>query len=604
MTEYLLDKITENEYSMLNAYREWYGWTEAECDNNEPSQPIRTILTEWERSNQNLFTLLGNSLTISKEVEFSRSQDEIHRDMFKMVEEHQKLGRCDREGWKFVREFYGWYSNHFPLHSHFYWSERALTPEELEENDRNVPIRDGLSELISISTLTANVFEGDEFSIPLPDGKSLKVRKGSKVIKTLGKLAEIFNIPYFEDFRICHSLVHNQKTVKGTLTLSIHPMDYWTMSDNNCGWESCMNWRDYGGYRHGTIEMMNSPYVVVAYLASEQNMGICRDYEWNSKKWRQLFIVNKDVILGVKPYPCKNEEITDTVMMWLKSLAKENMGWEYTSETPLKWTSTALFSNPADADDVQFRISFYSNHMYTDVGCMDFHPIFLGTDLYGEDIPKNNYATYPLLEINYSGAAQCINCGQIDPELGDESFLCCTTCESVVRCSECGDRINPHTAFYVGDYCLCDYCYNEHTTECEICGDVDFNDNFVDIRILPKLDDSKQEWAEGIRKKYYATDYRPKDPDYRIGFTGFNESMCFNCYANFVNRYLKPDCKLHRYTTGYGSHYFCYFEDLNEEGLEKLNCSYIAEDMKNGLTQEELIEKYWIMEVEWIRVIE
>ena len=46
------------------------------------------------------------------------------------------------------------------------------------------------------------------------------------------------------------------------------------MSDNNSGWESCMSWRNNGCYRRGTVEMMNSPYVIVAYLMLEELVSV------------------------------------------------------------------------------------------------------------------------------------------------------------------------------------------------------------------------------------------------------------------------------------------------------------------------------------------
>ena len=76
-------------------------------------------------------------------------------------------------------------------------------------------------------------------------------------MRVLSKIATAYNLPGFEDFRIAQSLVTNQANLKGYITLSIHPLDYMTMSDNNCGWDSCMSWQEEGCYRQGTVEMMN-----------------------------------------------------------------------------------------------------------------------------------------------------------------------------------------------------------------------------------------------------------------------------------------------------------------------------------------------------------
>ena len=49
---------------------------------------------------------------------------------------------------------------------------------------------------------------------------------------------------------------------------------------------------DEGSYRLGTVEMMNSPMVICAYLSGKNQMDINGVYEWNSKKWRAWAIVS------------------------------------------------------------------------------------------------------------------------------------------------------------------------------------------------------------------------------------------------------------------------------------------------------------------------
>ena len=90
----------------------------------------------------------------------------------------------------------------------------------------------------------------------------------------------------FEDFRIKHSRILSEKEFIGRLSLSIHPLDFMTMSDNDSDWSSCMSWRTCGSYRRGTVEMMNSPCVVVAYLSASKPMVLDRGshFKWNIKK--------------------------------------------------------------------------------------------------------------------------------------------------------------------------------------------------------------------------------------------------------------------------------------------------------------------------------
>ena len=330
----MLDKITSDEYEILEYYREWFGWHE-DYSRNCHTIPVNEVLREeWANANINLCKLLGDNLIISKELEFEMSEEELYNEMYAMTECRKEYGREHRVGWRFVKSFYNWLDETYPLYGYFRSLTKEITQEQEEKNRININTRNHLMELMSSDTLVHNVFEGEAFSLTLPNGKIYTVHTGSKPMKALSKIANAFDIPYFEDFRICHSLVHNQKKIKGELTLSIHPLDYWTMSDNDCDWDSCMSWREYGSYRQGTIEMMNSPSVVVAYIKASEPMKIGNNMEWTNKKWRQLFIVDKDVILGIKDYPYRNPNLSCIVAKWLKELAETNLGWKYNTEEP------------------------------------------------------------------------------------------------------------------------------------------------------------------------------------------------------------------------------------------------------------------------------
>ena len=104
--------------------------------------------------------------------------------------------------------------------------------------------------------------------------------------------------------------VQNFRKSSQKLTLSIHPLDYITMSDNECNWSSCMSWRNEGDYHAGTIEMMNSTCVVVAYIAQNNET---LENGWNSKRWRQLFVIHPTCIIASCPYPGPAQQYTDII---------------------------------------------------------------------------------------------------------------------------------------------------------------------------------------------------------------------------------------------------------------------------------------------------
>jgi hypothetical protein len=87
----------------------------------------------------------------------------------------------------------------------------------------------------------------------------------------------------FKKWQTWLSTICTVKEYKTNLVLSIHPIDFMTSSDNASGWTSCMNWRDDGGYSSGTIEMMNSNMVIIAYLENNSKSFIFRDNQIPNK---------------------------------------------------------------------------------------------------------------------------------------------------------------------------------------------------------------------------------------------------------------------------------------------------------------------------------
>jgi hypothetical protein len=123
-----------------------------------------------------------------------------------------------------------------------------------------------------------------------------------------------------------------------------------------------MTWQPRGDYCQGTVEMMNSEAVVVAYLEASDPMTINNE-NWSNKKWRELFIVNKDIITEVKPYPYTNEDLTTKSLNWLRELCAQADFSNYDKNiTEYRHGSTFLYGHR------ELRINFYTNMMYNDFG--------------------------------------------------------------------------------------------------------------------------------------------------------------------------------------------------------------------------------------------
>ena len=543
----LRDKITEQEYQILSKWRDWYGWQEERSSYCE-TKPIKDILEVWENNNASLYKLLDDNLILTKEIVFEKSLTEIEDEMYEIFD---KFGnshtRIEHPGWVFRESFRDWVEKTYFIDFTSFCTNQFSSSEEEEKINYNHQMQSDLSQLISYSTLSKNKYTNHTFTIDLPNGKTYRIQNGCKPLKPLAKIAEAFNLEGFEEFRICHSLVHNQKMLKGNLSLSIHPLDYWTMSDNESGWDSCMSWREYGSYRQGTVEMMNSPVVVVAYLDSSEPMDIC-DLTWNNKKWRCLFIVDKDVILSVKDYPYCNSNLKLIVLNWLKELAEKNMGWHYYQSKPETYDTNKFFVNPKYPQN-EFRILFSTNNMYNDVSKSD-HYIYLG-----ENICSDESTIY----FSFSGSSQCISCGKSgsDIDLDGEISLVCSDCETIIRCSCCGERVSD--PIYVDGEPICDYCYDNSTGRCELCEEDKFKDDIMCIHYLLPLTEIEKELLD---KKYPVNATNSK---YEHAICLDTVSACNECINN-MKKYLKPGEDFISYYNSYGELNFAiYMDQIQDE---------------------------------------
>ena len=517
----LIEKIPSDDLRMMDEYRRLFAPTRY-GNSVQRWSPIEDVLRIWsEAKDLNLIKLFDGKLTISRPITYEKSNSELVSQMCAMTDYYCRMGREGRNGYQFYRAWQRWISNTSYI-------------------DLGISVENwyNLRNLMGFGTLAANRYDGPTFDIHLEGGKRIPIQNGAKALKILGKLAEAFDIAGFEDFRICHSQILNDKKVKGEMYLSIHPLDYMTMSDNACGWDSCMSWTHDGGYRQGTVEMMNSPTVIVAYMKSDKEDYKIDDIIWNNKKWRQLYVVDKNAIVAVKDYPYHNDYLNKFIIDWLRDLAQERLGWTYDEPICI------------DADDEveqngkKFHLELDSGNMYNDFGAMEEHWVAIGTEAH-----KRVSARSSFLNITYSGYSQCMACGGTDPELCNESHLTCMDCQEIRRCDECGDIIEGEN-YWLGDQCLCHYCYDNLVRTCDGCGeDGDVRDFKYVVHIIPRY--TKEDYLRNAEK--------------------FIDSWDFNWYSlseeEVLNDYLVIDEITYRFDK-----FFCSeecFEDWKKDNMVK-----------------------------------
>lgn len=311
------------------------------------------------------------------------------------------------------------------------------------------------------SNFVSNTYSGETFYIPTRDGKRLKVQSGCHLMPTLRKICHEFDIPEekYETVRLFQSQLTNNAYAYGTLCLSIAPIDFISMSDNDCDWNSCMSWADHvGEYRQGTIEMMNSPYVIVAYLKSDTPYSPWGDsFSLSNKKWRQLVIANKDIIIGNRHYPYQHPDLEAQVLSWVRELLGGD--GQFSSTLSPIFNHGNKDNNPGGHD---YGWSFDTYLMYNDL--YEWRNAYLANDFFTKH-PKK-------YRLNFSGEAECMSCGKaISDSDFETSWVTCMECNGALKCDNCGGYILPENdEYYTNDdgEIFCEYCCRD-SDEVDFC---------------------------------------------------------------------------------------------------------------------------------------
>ena len=438
MTPY--EALTAQDKEYITEYIEKWGGI------NSPIKlkaPLDYILREWNKSKQTLFNIFGEKLMLEKEIQVEDGDN-------KKIREINNYLNSTNPGTDFINSVRKLFTFNGTYFEDSYATYNLTQAKQLFTNR-----------------------VAKEFSYRNKDNKVIKVPEGAKVMRVLQKIAKEFDLPDFEIFRNHISRITEIRKSKIKFTLSIHPLDYMTMSDNANGWESCMNWtQGPGSYRAGTIEMMNSPVVVVAYITTKPYYPANTSIEWTSKSWRELIIVHPNTICSVKSYPYYNIAFDKALVNWLADLVEEKTEWRYNRKKPqenLESCSDIKAWQDKEDKDNYFLLHFETNEMYNDFGNTDNYGIF------SINPPDNKYHTST---INYSGLMTCMCCGENGYWSDDTETVICEDCEPSIYCCCCDERVNINDAIEVDGEWVCEDCYND-LHRCMCCEDAHFDDNLT-----------------------------------------------------------------------------------------------------------------------------
>lgn len=211
--------------------------------------------------------------------------------------------------------------------------------------------------------------------------------------------------------------------------------------------------------------------------------------------------------------------------------------------------------------------------MYTDVGSTT-HYMYLGEDLSADNTTLNSYYYRGTIcyDFNYSGASQCMGCGEIGPELDSETSLVCVKCEVGHYCSHCGDRIYDDNSYSIGEELLCEYCYNELTSRCSECEDDYFLEDLKEISVMLPIDDKL---ADYLDERYG----KCNDEEIKHSLILNIKSVCEDCLKDIYTKLENGADSIHQYYNDFGTQMnVVYLNEIKKEYLRHFVSYLIADD--------------------------
>ena len=299
------------------------------------------------------------------------------------------------------------------------------------------------------------------------------IPKNTKLIKAF-KFFELGDTALREVQDRASRLIQEDK-IEGNLCLSVHPLDYLSLSENTYHWRSCHSLD--GCYRAGNLSYMADNCTIVCYLKSENQCKLPnfpQSVPWNSKKWRTLVYMNEDFTYGVsgRAYPFNSTVGVSYVLKELIQSFSKNID-EY-----------SIFSPADGADNDIIKLKIYD--------CSDLHYNDVLRSQVGNILVVKKNTEEKLKNICVGWDVSCILCGSEDIASNNDTMLCehCAAeagyDTNYIICPICNSRVSIYDTVYVeyfGD--VCQHCANTECSICDHCGETYHNSNMI---YLPKAD--------------------------------------------------------------------------------------------------------------------
>lgn len=273
-----------------------------------------------------------------------------------------------------------------------------------------------------------------------------------------------------------------QNCVTGHLCLSIHPLDYLSVSENTYNWRSCHSLD--GDYGAGNLEYMADKATVVCYLKADKNAILPHFPEhilWNNKKWRCLLFFDDycEFVMMGRQYPFFTEAaLSHITELLIKSGFGSWTNWynDYITKFPLYKPRFFMDNVLPIGDDLisinkilvmpEFRTYFCDltqSNIYT-------QPYYAYNITDCNPFTTTGWTNSNKTRIHIGQTVLCPKCEEHAMSVGDRCLCkyCLNGTTGTDTCGCCG-RVITSSQYFVETMYICEQCYNSKTYECTRC---------------------------------------------------------------------------------------------------------------------------------------
>lgn len=318
-----------------------------------------------------------------------------------------------------------------------------------------------------------------------------------------------------------NSSISNREEV---LVLSINPVDFILMSENNeGGWSSCHSfWK--GKFKTGGLAYALDRESMIAYTYKKKGGDFYDIVEEKLplKLWRQIIFFDRESRSAIfsKQYP----DYMPTYAKYTRKITGHLLA-KYFNVKPIWKVFTRKFGDiPLTKEEMK------TDKMHIEVNSRNE---FLYVDGAREVITMLNDGYLPDKVFVGSDHLYCVNCGDIwypGEKLTYADSLVCFHCnEDMVVCDYCGEfeYITNSYILHNGLH-ICHHCYHDVATVCSCCHEIFYNEDIYCVRYIDTYGDTLERYfCKCCKNEIFDTCERC---GMLFEHAGKNKKYCKNCY--------------------------------------------------------------------------